>query len=165
MCRLLDNFGPRPIVVFARLELARAAFQRVARRFQLWCVFHKLALPVLVGRRQRRERRLDARPGRRLEATRKQDRVLEIGPVEARNNTSARQQFRLVRLQHAPGPRHGLLAAVEGAAGAALDLGPRDLAVAVLIQQGHKALPGARAHLGRDRFRVLEAQLAVGVGV
>ena len=42
-------------------------------------------------------------------------------------------------------------------AGAALDLGPRDLSVAVLIQQVHKALPRARGHLRRDRFRVLEA--------
>jgi hypothetical protein len=54
--------------------------------------------------------------------------------MEAGNNTSPSQQFRLVRLEHVPGPRHGLLAAVEGAAGAALDLGPRDLAVAVLVE-------------------------------
>ena len=161
---LLDDARPRRIV-FARVEFARAAFQRVARRFQLRRVRRKLALAGLVGRRQRREGRLDTRPRRRSEGSREEDGVLEIRAMEARNNTSARQQFRLVRREHAPGSRQGLLAAVEGAAGAALDLGPRDLSVAVLIQQGHEALPGARSHLGRDRFRVLEAQLAVGVGV
>ena len=58
---------------------------------------------------------------------------LKFRAVEARNDASARQQFRLVRFEHAPGSCQGLLAAV-GAAGAALDLGPRDLSVAVLVE-------------------------------
>lgn len=70
-----------------------------------------------------------------------------------------------MRREHAPGPRHGLLAAVERAARTALNLGPRDLSVAVFVEQSHKALPGARGHLGGDRFGVVEAQLAVIIGV
>ena len=166
MRRLLDDARPRRVVtVAACLELARAAFQRLARRFQLWRVRRKLALAGLVRGRQCCECWLNPRPGRRSEGAREEDGVLEIRAVKARNDASPSQQFRLVRREDAPGSRQSLLAAVEGAAGTALDLGPRDLSVAVLIQQGHKALPGARGHLGGDRFGVVEAQLAVIIGV
>ena len=145
----LDNSGPRRVVVFARLELARAAFQRVTCRRELRCVRREFALPGLVGRRERRECWFDARPSRRSERAREEDGVLEIGPVEARNNTSARQQFRLVRVEDAPGSRQSLLAAEEGAAGTALDLGPRDLTVAVFVEERHDS--PALAYLGGDR--------------